>query len=566
MPAGPSAAFFDLDRTLISGSSAFVLGVAAWRAGLVPPGQFGKDAVGAIAFRFSGASDDTSNGVRDRILGAVKGIRVDDLVALNADIVPKLLAKVRPEAQALVDRHRHAGRATYIVSASPVELVEPLAKALGMTAGIGTVSAIADGVYTGELAGPFCYGPGKVEAITDLARWENLDLAQCYAYSDSASDLPMLEAVGHPVAVNPDAKLERVRAPQRLADRRVQQAHEGGRATHHAGPRHRRSRRSRLRRRHPLRQVPRAHVPAIARGSSTKSLAASVDTATYPWRRENTDSNPSNAHRLLTQPPFAILRKDPVVSNYFLTTPIYYVTAKPHLGHAYTTIVGDALARWHRLLGDNVHFLTGTDEHGQKVQQAAEAAGLSPQEFTDSIAPLYQQAWQQLNISNDDFIRTTEQRHKIGVAELLQRCYDAGDIELDLYKGKYCIACEEYYTDDELDPGDLCRIHKRPVEQVEEENYFFRLSRFQDRLLDWYAAHPGAIVPEFRGNEALGLIRGGLRDFSVSRTSFTWGIPLPWDAKHVAYVWFDALANYLTAVGYGTDDERSSTTGGRHIT
>jgi methionyl-tRNA synthetase len=244
------------------------------------------------------------------------------------------------------------------------------------------------------------------------------------------------------------------------------------------------------------------------------------------------------------------------VSNYFLTTPIYYVTAKPHLGHAYTTIVGDAIARWHRLLGENVHFLTGTDEHGQKVQQAAEAAGQSPQDFTDSIAPLYQQAWQQLNISNDDFIRTTEQRHKIGVADLLQRCYDAGDIELDLYKGKYCIHCEEYYTDDELDPGDLCRIHHLPVENVEEENYFFRLSRFQDRLLDWYAAHPGAIVPEFRGNEALGLIRGGLRDFSVSRTSITWGIPLPWDDKHVAYVWFDALANYLTAVGYGSDPDR----------
>jgi HAD superfamily hydrolase (TIGR01490 family) len=163
-----------------------------------------------VAFRYSGASDGTSTGVRDRILGAVKGVRVEDLVALNVEIVPKLIAKVRPEAQALVDRHRHAGRATYIVSASPVELVEPLAKALGMTAGIGTISEIADGVYTGELAGPFCYGPGKVEAISDLARWENLDLAQCYAYSDSASDLPMLEAVGHPVAVNPDAKLERI--------------------------------------------------------------------------------------------------------------------------------------------------------------------------------------------------------------------------------------------------------------------------------------------------------------------------------------------------------------------
>ena len=210
LSSGPSAAFFDLDRTLISGSSAFVLGVAAWRAGLVPPRQFGKDAVGAVAFRYSGASDGTSTGVRDRILGAVKGVRVEDLVALNVEIVPKLIAKVRPEAQALVDRHRHAGRATYIVSASPVELVEPLAKALGMTAGIGTISEIADGVYTGDLAGPFCYGPGKVEAIRDLARWENLDLAQCYAYSDSASDLPMLEAVGHPVAVNPDGPLARV--------------------------------------------------------------------------------------------------------------------------------------------------------------------------------------------------------------------------------------------------------------------------------------------------------------------------------------------------------------------
>lgn len=240
--------------------------------------------------------------------------------------------------------------------------------------------------------------------------------------------------------------------------------------------------------------------------------------------------------------------------NYFLTTPIYYVTAKPHLGHAYSTVVSDALCRWHRLLGDDVHFLTGTDEHGQKVADAAAAAGVSPQDFADSIAPLYSAAWERLNISNDDFIRTTEPRHAAGVVQLLQACYDAGDIELDVYAGKYCVACEEYYTDEELDPGDLCRIHKRPVETYEEENYFFRLSRFQDRLLDWYAAHPGAIKPEFRGNEALGLIRSGLRDFSISRTSLTWGIPLPWDPTHVAYVWFDALANYITAIGYGSDE------------
>ena len=250
------------------------------------------------------------------------------------------------------------------------------------------------------------------------------------------------------------------------------------------------------------------------------------------------------------------------MSTYYLTTPIYYVTAKPHLGHAYTTIIGDALARWHRLLGDDVYFLAGTDEHGQKVQDYADAAGKTPQEFVDEIAPLYEQAWQRLNISNNDFIRTTEARHKLGVAKLLQRCYDAGDIELDVYKGKYCVACEEYYTDDELDPGDLCKIHKRPVEYYEEENYFFRLSRFEQRLLDWYAAHPGVIVPEFRANEALGLIRGGLRDFSVSRTSLKWGIPLPWDAKHVAYVWFDALANYITAIGFGSGDTNSDTSSG----
>jgi HAD superfamily hydrolase (TIGR01490 family) len=207
---GPSAAFFDLDRTLISGSSVFVFGVAAWRAGLVRRRELLGDAIGAAQFRLLGADDDTTAGVRDRILGAVKGIAHDDLVALNAEIVPNLIAKVRPEARRLVDLHRHAGRATFIVSASPVELVEPLAQALGMTGGIGTRSAIVDGVYTGELAGPFCYADGKVEAIAELAKWEGFDLPQCYAYSDSASDLPMLRAVGHPVAVNPDGRLERV--------------------------------------------------------------------------------------------------------------------------------------------------------------------------------------------------------------------------------------------------------------------------------------------------------------------------------------------------------------------
>ncbi|MBJ7490474.1 MAG: class I tRNA ligase family protein, partial [Ilumatobacteraceae bacterium] len=224
------------------------------------------------------------------------------------------------------------------------------------------------------------------------------------------------------------------------------------------------------------------------------------------------------------------------MAKYYLTTPIYYVNAQPHLGHAYTTIIADALARWHRLLGDDVHFLTGTDEHGLKIQQAAEAAGTSPQEFTDSIAPLFQQAWERLNISNDDFIRTTEARHKVGVQKLLQACFDAGDIELDKYSGLYCVPCEAYYTEDDLD-GENCPIHKRPVQHVEEENYFFRLSRFEQRLIDWYSSHPSAVVPEHRVNEVLGFIKQGLQDFSVSRKTLTWGIPLPFDPSHVAYVW-----------------------------
>ena len=242
------------------------------------------------------------------------------------------------------------------------------------------------------------------------------------------------------------------------------------------------------------------------------------------------------------------------MGTYYLTTPIYYVNARPHLGHAYTTIVGDALARWHRLLGDDVHFLTGTDEHGLKIQQAADAAGMTPQEFTDSIAPLFEEAWKRLNISHDDFIRTTEARHYAGVQKLLQACLNAGDIELDTYSGLYCVPCEAYFTPEDLD-GNNCPIHKRPVEHVVEENYFFRLSRFEQRLLDFYAEHPHAVVPEHRVNEVIGFIKQGLQDFSISRKTLKWGIPLPFDSSHVAYVWFDALANYITAIGYGTDDE-----------
>jgi methionyl-tRNA synthetase len=238
-----------------------------------------------------------------------------------------------------------------------------------------------------------------------------------------------------------------------------------------------------------------------------------------------------------------------------LTTPIYYVNDVPHIGHAYTTVAADVLARWRRLLGDDVFFLTGTDEHGLKVQRSAEAKGVTPKEMVDRTAPAFRRAWDELDISYDDFIRTTEPRHHRAVQDFLQRVHDAGDIELGTYEGLYCVACEAYYTEDELVDGN-CPVHGRPVEHVVEENYFFKLSRYGDRLLEHYAQHPDAVQPDYRMNEVLGFIRQGLHDFSMSRTSITWGVPLPWDPAHVAYVWFDALFNYCTAMGYGEDPAR----------
>jgi methionyl-tRNA synthetase len=245
-----------------------------------------------------------------------------------------------------------------------------------------------------------------------------------------------------------------------------------------------------------------------------------------------------------------------VPGRFYVTTPIYYVNDAPHIGHAYSTVNCDAVARWHRLLGDDTFFLTGTDEHGLKVQRAAEANGVSPQQWADTTVEHFKETWKLLDITNDDFIRTTEPRHYTAVKQLLQTVYDNGDIELGTYEGLYCVAGEAYYTIDELVDGELCPIHGRPVEHVTEENYFFKLSRYQDRLLDWYEQHPGFVQPDGKRNEALGFIRGGLQDFSISRTSIDWGVPLPWDEKHVTYVWFDALTNYITAVGYGEDDAR----------
>jgi len=246
------------------------------------------------------------------------------------------------------------------------------------------------------------------------------------------------------------------------------------------------------------------------------------------------------------------------VVRYYVTTPIYYVNDAPHIGHAYTTVIADALARWHRLVGDDTFFLTGTDEHGLKIQRAAEANGISPKEMADRTSERFRDAWKLLDISNDDFIRTTEPRHHRAVQAFLQRVYDNGHIELGTYEGLYCVSCEAYYTLDDLIDG-LCPIHHRPVEHVKEENYFFKLSRFEQPLLEWYAEHPDFVRPESKRNEALGFIRGGLDDFSISRTSISWGVPLPWDPAHVTYVWYDALINYVTAVGYGQDPERFAT-------
>ena len=240
---------------------------------------------------------------------------------------------------------------------------------------------------------------------------------------------------------------------------------------------------------------------------------------------------------------------------FYVTTPIYYPTDVPHIGHAYTSVAADALSRWRRLWGDEVVFLTGTDEHGLNIQRAAEKQGVTPQEFVDGTAPTFRELSPLLDLTNTDFIRTTEPRHYAAVQRFLQAVYDNGYIELGTYEGLYCVSCEAYYADDEVVDGN-CPIHQRPVERIAEENYFFKLSQFEDRLLQHYADHPEAVQPDTRRNEVLGFIRQGLRDFSMSRTSLTWGIPLPWDPKHVTYVWFDALFNYCTAVGYGADRER----------
>jgi methionyl-tRNA synthetase len=243
--------------------------------------------------------------------------------------------------------------------------------------------------------------------------------------------------------------------------------------------------------------------------------------------------------------------------SFYLTTPIYYVNSVPHLGTAYTTVAADVLARYRRMAGYDVRFLTGLDEHGQKVAQAAEEGGVSPQEWVDSIAPRFRETWDLLEISNDDFIRTTEERHKRGVQAFWTKLHDDGYLYKGGYEGWYCVPCETYYAEDQLMESE-CPSCGRPVEFIREENWFFKLSEFQDRLLEHYEKHPGFVQPETRRNEVVSFVTGGLKDLSISRTTFTWGVPLPFDEGHVTYVWIDALLNYITAVGYGADDADSA--------
>jgi methionyl-tRNA synthetase len=240
-------------------------------------------------------------------------------------------------------------------------------------------------------------------------------------------------------------------------------------------------------------------------------------------------------------------------SRFYLTTPIYYVNARPHLGHAYSTIVCDAIARRKRALGIETWFLTGTDEHGQKIERSAEAAGCTPQEFATKIAGEFRGLWDRLGLTYDDFIRTTEPRHIRGVQHLFKTLCDKGYIYKGSYTGQYCVSCEEWIDGP---PGTVCPIHGIVTETVSEENYFFKLSAFERRLLEFYEANPGFMGPESTRREVISFVRSGLKDLSVSRTSFSWGIPVPGDEKHVVYVWLDALANYITALGYGSDDPK----------
>jgi methionyl-tRNA synthetase len=248
-------------------------------------------------------------------------------------------------------------------------------------------------------------------------------------------------------------------------------------------------------------------------------------------------------------------------SSFYITTPIYYPSDVPHIGHGYTTVAVDTLARWHRQAGDDTWMLTGTDEHGQKMMRAASANGVTPHEWVDKLVT---EAWfpllETLDVANDDFIRTTQQRHEERVQQFVQAIYDRGYIYAGEYEALYCVGCEEFKPESEIVDGTgafeglkVCAIHSKPLELLQEKNYFFKLSEFQDKLLELYSSVPDFVRPESARNEVVSFVKNGLKDLSISRSAFDWGIPLPWDESHVIYVWVDALLNYATAIGYGTD-------------
>ncbi len=239
--------------------------------------------------------------------------------------------------------------------------------------------------------------------------------------------------------------------------------------------------------------------------------------------------------------------------TYYITTPIYYPSDRLHIGHAYCTTIADAVARYRRMSGYDVFFLTGSDEHGQKIQRKAAEGNVTPKEYVDGIVASFQQLWRKLGISNDDFIRTTEERHHKVVQAIFRKIYDQGDIYKAAYEGKYCTPCETFWTERQLQDGN-CPDCGRGVETVQEESYFFRMSKYQERLLQFIEENPDFIQPVSRRNEMINFIKQGLEDLCVSRTTFDWGIQVPFDSKHVVYVWFDALTNYITAAGYGQDD------------
>lgn len=237
-----------------------------------------------------------------------------------------------------------------------------------------------------------------------------------------------------------------------------------------------------------------------------------------------------------------------MAKKFYVTTAIDYPNAEPHIGHAYQKIIADVLARWHYLLGEEVFFLTGTDEHGRKIQEAAENAGSSPKEFVDEIVKKFQEAWSLLNIKPNRFIRTTDKDHEKLVQEVIKKCDKAGDIYKGVYEGLYCVGCEAYYTEKDLIDG-KCPLHDRKLDKLKEESYFFRLSKYQKYLLNLYKKNPEFVLPNERRNEIINRVKEGLKDLSISRTSFNWGIPFPLDKKHIVYVWMDALFNYISGAG-----------------